>query len=145
MKSPFNPARFNITQDTWNTAIRFKNDDAVEELQSIIEQNYPVVKDHYKDKRGSIVSDKDLDDICIAILWHWIRAAELGQTPNGKEMNKVLKEKRKDFDHYAKEIIVNLMRARYPDHYAKPSAFLLDISEKEITDYVAWQEMMYNK
>jgi hypothetical protein len=145
MQTKFSPEHFNISAETWATAIRFKKDQQIEELKSIIQKNYPIIKDHFHSKRGSIISDADMDDICISIMWHWIRAIELGQIPNGKDMNEVLRQKRKDFDHYNKEIIVNLLRARYPNQYTHQCEFILDLSQKEVTEYVSWLEMMYNK
>lgn len=141
----FDPKHFNISDESWNNATRFSTDEKKIVLQSIIRENYPVIKDHFNDKRGSLVSDRDLDDICVANLWHWIRIHEFGQMPSGKNMTEVLQSNRKDFDHYNKEIVVKLLRERHPEAYSPQCQFLLNMTAKELRDYVDWQEMMYNK
>ena len=141
----FNPADFNIAPEEWSSAIRFLTPPRKEELESIIKENYPIIKAHFSDKRGDIISDKDLDDICTANMWKWIRIYELGAKPNGKDMRDVFTTGLKDFGHYNKEIVVKLLRERHPKDYSKQCQFILNMSEKEVADYVSFLEMMYNK
>src|SRR5689334_20194019 len=89
----------------------------IDDVKSVLEKNYSVVKDQFKNKRGSVVSDRDLDEVCLDILLFFAQTRNMGFDANRKDMLQVLSNEKKDFDRSSKEIIMNHFRRKYPSDF----------------------------
>jgi len=87
----------------------------IEETSQIIEKNYGIVKDHFKNKIGQIISETDLENVCFNIVLHYFQMYNHWRTMYKRETKRDLTFLQNDFEHpHTSYHIVNYFKKCIP-------------------------------
>ena len=153
-KMKFNLDRIKVCISDENNGIRFTTENenwfipgqSLDETKTIIKQNFKIIKTHFQDKLGKIITDLDLDNVSLKIALHYFQMYNHWRTLYKKETNRDLTFIQKDFEHpYTSDIIVDYFKKRYPDNYINNCEIMLNMTTEQVKSYVVRKEQFDNK
>jgi hypothetical protein len=140
LKEEGNGLRLTTNIENW-----FIPNQTVQETKKVTEVNYKMVKDHFKNKTGLLISDTDLANVCLNIVLHYFQMYNHWRRMYKKEANRDLKFIRKDFAHpYTSSHIVDYFKKMYPENYADKCEVMLDMTPDQFKEYAIRKEQFDN-
>jgi hypothetical protein len=117
-----------------------------EETKNTVENNYAIVKKHFQDKVGSVVSEKDLENVSLKIVLYYFYMYNHWRTMYEREKNRDLTFLQKDFEHpYTSYQIIDFFKNLYPGKYAEKCEIMLGMTQDEFRVYAERKEQFDNK
>ncbi len=100
-----------ITEDeNW-----FIPNQTIEETEKITKNNYQIVKEYFKNKTGTIVTETDLGNVTFYIVLTYFQMYNHWRKMYEREQNRNLTFLQKDFDHpYTASAIVDYFKKKIP-------------------------------
>jgi hypothetical protein len=116
-----------------------------EEIKETINKNYCIVKSHFQPKATSVITQNDLENVCLKIVLSYFNMYNRWRTMYPKEKNRDLTFLQKDFEHpntaYA---IISYFKKKYHDSYSKKCEILLEMTKEEFREYDIRKEQFDN-
>lgn len=117
-----------------------------EELRRISEINYGIVKDHFKNKVGQIVSENDIENVCFNIVLHYFQMYNHWRSMYKRESKRDLTFLKKDFEHpYTASHIVDYFKKMYPNNYSDKCQLILEMTKEQFEEYALNKEQFDNR
>ena len=117
----------------------------LDETKAIIEKNFIVIKTHFHDKLGQIITTADLDNVSLKIGLRYFQMYNHWRTMYKREAHRDLTFIQKDFEHpYTSDTIVDYFKNRYPDNYLDKCEVMLNMTNEQATNYVIRKEQFDN-
>jgi len=121
-----NGIRLTTDNENW-----FIPNQTIEETKKILEINYKIVKGHFQDKTGQLVTDTDLENVCFKIVLHYFQMYNHWRTMYKRQTNRDLTFLQKDFEHpYTSYQIIDYFKNKYPDNYADKCETMLEMTSE---------------
>lgn len=118
----------------------------LEETQSILEENYKIIKDHFQRRTGTLIRNDDLENVCLNIALHYFQMYNQWRTLYEREAKRDLTFIQEDFDHPGtSSCIVDYFKKTYPDNYADKCEIMLGMTQEQFKDYVFRKEQFDNR
>lgn len=150
----YNIDHIEVNLERENDGIRLKTDNenwfipnqTIEETKKITEINYYIVKEHFQNKTGQIITETDLENVCFSIVLHYFQMYNHWRTMYKRETNRDLTFLQKDFDQpYTSSIIFDFFEKNYPDNYSEKCELLLGMTSEQFKEYAISKEEFDNR
>jgi hypothetical protein len=136
-----NGIRLTTDNENW-----FIPNQTIEETKKILEINYKIVKGHFQDKTGQVVTDTDLENVCFKIVLHYFQMYNHWRTMYKRQTNRDLTFLQKDFEHpYTSYQIIDYFKNKYPDNYADKCETMLEMTSEQFKEYSIRKEQFENR
>jgi hypothetical protein len=136
-----NGIRLTTDNENW-----FIANQTFEETKKILEINYKIVKGHFQDKTGQLVTDTDLENVCFKIVLHYFQMYNHWRTMYKRQTNRDLTFLQKDFEHpYTSYQIIDYFKNKYPDNYADKCESMLEMTSEQFKEYSIRKEQFENR
>jgi hypothetical protein len=112
---------------------------SIEFITNDINTNYWIVKNHFKDRAGSTVSQEDLKYVCLRIMINWFCMLR-----TEKSSVKIFRDKDFEDSTSVQELFWYFMKL-YPTDYTDKCAALLHWPPEEVKWYVEMRESLGNR
>lgn len=133
--------RLTTDNESW-----FIPNQTIEETKKILEINYKIVKGHFQDKTGQLVTDTDLENVCFKIVLHYFQMYNHWRTMYKRQTNRDLTFLQKDFEHpYTSYQIIDYFKNKYPDNYADQCETMLEMTSEQFKEYSIRKEQFENR
>jgi hypothetical protein len=118
----------------------------IDETQIIIEKNYKIVKNHFKEKIGEVINEIDIENVCLNIVLNFFQMYNHWRSMYEREKNRDLTFLEKDFEHpYTSHRIIDYFKRKYPEIYAEKCEWMLGMTSEEFKEYLLRKEQFDNR
>ncbi len=137
-----------------NNGIRLTTDDenwfiprqTLEETKTIIEKNFEIIRNHFHDKMGEIITEADLNNASLKIALHYFQMYDHWRTMYKRETNRDLTFIQKVFEHpYTSDAILDYFKNKYPDNYIMKCEVMLNMTTEQVREYVIRKDQFDNR
>ena len=136
-----NGIRLTTIDENW-----FIPDQNLDETKTIIEKNFRIIKTHFHDKLGKIVTEADLSNISLKICIYYFQMYNHWRSMYKKERNRDLTFIQNDFDHPStSDTIVDYFKSTYPENYISKCEVMLNMTSEQVKNYVIRKEEFDNR
>jgi hypothetical protein len=153
-KMIFNLDRIKVSISDENNGIRLTTEDenwlipgqTLDETKTIIEKNFIIIKTHFQNRLGEIITEADLGNVSLKIALRYFQMYNHWRTMYKREISRDLTFLKKDFEHpYTSDTIVDYFKSRYPDNYLDKCEVMLNMTDTEVREYVIRKEQFDNR
>jgi hypothetical protein len=150
----FNLDNIKVSISDENSGIRLTTEDenwlirrqTLDETKTIIEKNFKIIKTHFQDKLGEVITEADLSNVSLKIALRYFQMYNHWRTMYKRETNRDLTFIQKDFEHpYTSDTIVDYFKNRYPDNYVNKCEVMLNMTTEQVRKYVIRKEQFDNR
>lgn len=118
----------------------------LEETKTILDKNFKIIKEHFLDKVGPVITESDLNNVCLKIALRYFQMYNHWRTMYKRETNRDLTFLQKDFEHpYTSDTIVDYFKKKHPDNYVSQCEIMLNMTTEQIREYVIRKEQFDNR
>ncbi len=111
------------------------------ETKEVLQKNLEIIKQHYLNKRGSTITEADMDHVCLKIAIYYFIMYNNWRSMYWKLKNKDLTFIQQDFEHpQTFNIIINYFTKKYPANYTEKCELMLNMTPEQLRDYVIRKE-----
>ena len=141
LKKESNGLRLTTALEDW-----FIPNQTIDETRQITEINDGIVKDHFKNKVGQVISPTDLGNVCFNIVLHYFQMYNHWRTMYKRDAKSDLTFLQKDFEHpYTSYHVIDYFKKMYPDNYAFKCETMLEMTAEQFKEYTIRKELFDNK
>ena len=144
--------RVNISDE--NNGIRLTTKDenwfiprqTLNETKTIIDKNFKIITEHYLDKAGTVITQTDLNKVCLKIVLSYFQMYNHWRTMYKREENRDLTFLNNDFNGTNTiHIVIGYFQNMYPDNYEDKCEVMLGMTNAELKDAVIRKFQYDNK
>ena len=111
------------------------------ETKTIIEKNFKIIKDHFHDKGMAVITQLDLNNVCLKIALHYFQMYNHWRTMYKRETNRDLTFIQKDYDKTDTiNIVIGYFKNKYPIDYVDKCVAMLGMTNIELREAIIGKE-----
>lgn len=136
-----NGVRFTTEYENW-----FIPRQTIDETKSIIDKNFKLIKEHFRNSAGTVITDLDLDNVCLMIALNYFQMYNHWRTMYKRETNRDLTFIQKDFDNTDTiNIVINYFKNKYPSNFENKCEVILGMTNARLKKAILRKEQYENK
>ncbi len=141
----FNLDNINVTISEENRGIRLTTEDenwfiprqTLAKTKIILEKNFKIIKEHFLDKVETVITQTDLNNVCLNIALCYFQMYNHWRTMYKRETNRDLTFLQKDFDATDTiNIVIEYFKQKYPYNYEDKCEIMLGMTNSELKEAV---------
>lgn len=117
----------------------------LDETKAIIEKNFKIIKEHFSDKAGTVITQLDLGNVYLRIALNYFQMYNHWRTMYKRETNRDLTFIQKDFDNTNTiNIVIGYFKNKYPTNYKDKCEMMLGITNAKLREAVIRKDQYDN-
>lgn len=109
----------------------------LDETKTIIDKNFKIIKGYFLAKVGTVVTQTDLNNVCLKIALSYFQMYNHWRTMYKSETNRDLTFLKKDFENTDTiHIVIGYFQNKYPDNYEDKCEVMLGMSNAKLKEAV---------
>ena len=153
-KMTFNLDNIQVTVSAESNGIRLTTEDenwfipgqTLDETKTILERNFKIIKEHFLDKVETVITQTDLNNVCLKIALSYFQMYNHWRTMYKRETNRDLTFLQKDFDNTDTiHIVIGYFKKKYQANYEDKCEAMLGMTNAELKEAVIRKDQYDNK
>lgn len=109
----------------------------LDETKTILDKNFKIIKGHFLGKVGTVITQADLNNVCLKIALSYFQMYNHWRTMYKRETNRDLTFLEKDFEGTVTiYIVIGYFQNLYPDNYEDKCEAMLGMTNSELKEAV---------
>lgn len=153
-KMTFNLDNIKVNISDENNGIRLTTENenwfiprqTLDETKTILDKNFKIIKEHFLDKAGTVITQLDLNSTSLKIALNYFQMYNHWRTMYKRETNRDLTFIQKDFDNTDTiNIVIGYFKNKYPADYENKCEVMLGMTNAKLKEAVIRKDQYDNK